>query len=151
MNENTISGDVIGVTLRQLGASSVREIHSMMHIATFDLGDGTEVSYVFNITKGNKYYLQRMRPYALPWGLFADSAQIVRFITEDLKRFRNAAGSSNFKKFVGIADKASTLTGQLEELFLSHNVDAQALAQLEADLELFMEKAAQMRDKSAPL
>ena len=61
MNQNTVTGDYININLRQLGATSIKEFNSIMHIAEFDLGDGLIVSYVFNITRHNKYFLQRMR------------------------------------------------------------------------------------------
>lgn len=151
MNENTISGDMIGVTLRQLGATSIREIHSMMHIATFDLGGGVEVSYVFNITKGNQYYLQRMRPYALPWGVFADAAQITRFIKEDIAKFRNAVNSSNFKRFVDVAEKMNMFVGQLEALFLSRNVNGGEFDRFDEELDKLLARAAELRDHADPL
>mgnify|MGYP000781258393 FL=1 len=47
MNQNTVTGDYININLRQLGATSIKEFNSIMHIAEFDLGDGLIVSYVF--------------------------------------------------------------------------------------------------------
>ena len=41
MNQNTVTGDFININLRQLGATSIKEFNSIMHIAEFDLGDGT--------------------------------------------------------------------------------------------------------------
>ena len=35
MNANSISGDMINFRLRQLGATSIREINSIMHIVRF--------------------------------------------------------------------------------------------------------------------
>ena len=56
MNQNTVTGDYININLRQLGATSIKEFNSIMHIAEFDLGDGLIVSYVFNITRHKKYF-----------------------------------------------------------------------------------------------
>lgn len=151
MNENTISGDLIGVALRQLGADSVREIRSMMHIANFVLDDGVEVTYVFNITKGNRYYLQRMHPYAMPWGLFADENQIIRFIREDIEKFRNAHRSRNFQKFVEAEGKVSGLVDKLEALFLSCNVDAGALDALGDKLDALQQELDILREHSKPV
>ena len=89
MNQNTVTGDYININLRQLGATSIKEFNSIMHIAEFDLGDGLIVSYVFNITRHNKYFLQRMQPYAMVHGKFASDQEIIDFITADLKRFEN--------------------------------------------------------------
>ena len=55
--------------------SAIREINSIMHIVRFQLENGFEVAYVFNITKNNKYFLQRMRPYALAHGKMAEDEQ----------------------------------------------------------------------------
>ena len=74
MNQNTVTGDYININLRQLGATSIKEFNSIMHIAEFDLGDGLIVSYVFNITRHNKYFLQRMQPYAMVHGKFASES-----------------------------------------------------------------------------
>lgn len=151
MNEDTVSGDMIGIALRQLGAVSVREIRSMMHLVNFELDDGFEVSYVFNITKGNQYYLQRMRPYAMPWGLFADTNQIIRFITQDIEKFRNACRSKNFKTFVATASKMNMLVGQLEELFLNCNVACKDLDQLDQQLDAVLDELTLLRGHTPPI
>lgn len=65
MNQNTVSGDIIAFNLKQLGATDIKVFDSRMHIANFDLGNGLIVSYVFNITRKDKFFLQRMRPYAM--------------------------------------------------------------------------------------
>ena len=52
MNANSITGDVINVRLRQLGASSIREINSIMHIVRFELESGFEVAYVSESSVG---------------------------------------------------------------------------------------------------
>ena len=57
MNENTVTGDIIALKLRQLDTKDIRMIRSNMYFVDFELEDGTRVSYVFNITKGNKYFL----------------------------------------------------------------------------------------------
>ena len=103
MNQNTVTGDYININLRQLGATSIKEFNSIMHIAEFDLGDGLIVSYVFNITRHNKYFLQRMQPYAMVHGKFASDQEIIDFITADLKRFENAKNSHNFNTFLLIS------------------------------------------------
>lgn len=56
MNENTVTGDIIALKLRQLDTKDIRMIRSNMYFVDFELEDGTRVSYVFNITKGNKYF-----------------------------------------------------------------------------------------------
>ena len=110
MNENTVTSDFININLRQLGATSIKEYNSIMHIAEFDLGDGLIVSYVFNITRHNKYFLQRVQPYAMIHGKFASDREILEFIQSDLKRFVNAKNSKNFDTFLIISHIMSQKT-----------------------------------------
>ncbi|MGE4549508.1 MAG: hypothetical protein AB7C89_08175, partial [Intestinibacillus sp.] len=144
-------GDLIGVVLRQLGASSIREISSIMHIVNFDLGDGTEVSYVFNITKNSRYFLQRMRPYPLPQGKFGDVQEIIEFITKDIAAFRNAHNSSNFNKFVHVTDKMSQLMVKMEDLFLHYNISGAELESFHQQLEALVRAADTLKNTAKSL
>ena len=76
MNKNTVSGDIVDWQLRQMGASNITFVNSNMYIVDFKLEKGLLVSYVFNITRGDKYFLQRMRPYAMVQGKYANTAEI---------------------------------------------------------------------------
>lgn len=151
MNANSITGDVINVRLRQLGASSIREINSIMHIVRFELESGFEVAYVFNITKDNKYFLQRMRPYALAHGKMADAESIVAFIEEDIGKFRQAQNSSNFDTFIKTANLMNTLTAKLEDMFLNHNVDGELLRNFNRCVQNDCEFVDELKEKSRDL
>mgnify|MGYP000095111221 CR=1 FL=1 len=60
MITSSFSGDIINVSLRQIGATSIKEVRNgIMYIAKFQLDDEVCVTYVFNVTKRDKYYLQR--------------------------------------------------------------------------------------------
>ena len=144
MNQNTVTGDYININLRQLGATSIKEFNSIMHIAEFDLGDGLIVSYVFNITRHNKYFLQRMQPYAMVHGKFASDQEIIDFITADLKRFENAKNSHNFNTFL-------LITENIEQLFLNYNVDADKLESIEDSLEESLVEIQSLFEKSDKL
>ena len=99
MNQNTVTGDYININLRRFRRYFYpKEFNSIMHIAEFDLGDGLIVSYVFNITRHNKYFLQRMQPYAMVHGKFASDRKLSILLT-DLKRLKNAKNSHNFNTF----------------------------------------------------
>lgn len=151
MNANSITGDVINVRLRQLGASSIREINSIMHIVRFELESGFEVAYVFNITKDNKYFLQRMRPYALAHGKMADAESIVAFIEEDIGKFRRAQNSSNFDTFIKTATLMNTLTAKLEDMFLNHNVDGELLLNFNRCVQNDCDFVDELKEKSKDL
>ena len=135
MNRNTVTGDYININLRQLGATSIKEFNSIMRIAEFDLGDGLIVSYVFNITRHNKYFLQRVEPYAMIHGKFASDQEIIDFITEDLKRFQNAKNSHNFDTFLIISHLGHHVTENIEKLFLNYNVDSENLENIQNEME----------------
>lgn len=134
MNQNTVSGDMIALKLRQLKADQIEMIHSNMYFVSFTLENGTPVSYVFNITKGEKYFLQRMRPYAMVSGKFADANEIVEFIRNDITMFRNAANSKNFPSFLETLDAGMDVLREIEMLFLSHNVSPEALHEIKEHL-----------------
>ena len=140
MNQNTVTGDFININLRQLGATSIKEFNSIMHIAEFDLGDGLIVSYVFNITRHNKYFLQRMQPYAMVHGKFASDQEIIDFITEDLKR-----------TFLLISHLGHHITENIEQLFLNYNVDADKLEAIEDSLEDSLVEIQSLFEKSDKL
>ena len=123
MNRNTVTGDFININLRQLGATSIKEFNSIMHIAEFDLGDGLIVSYVF----------------------------IIDFITEDLKRFENAKNSHNFNTFLLISHLGHHITENIEQLFLNYNVDADKLEAIENSLEDSLVEIQSLFEKSDKL
>jgi len=123
MHEEYVSGDYIKMALRQLGPSEVVKLNSVLNIVTFDITDKVKVSYVFNITKENKFYVQRMKPYALSQGKFSTADQIIDFIQKDLAQFRNASKSHNFENFLKINAYGNQMVANMEELFLNNNVD----------------------------
>lgn len=151
MNQNTVTGDFININLRQLGATSIKEFNSVMHIAEFDLGDGLIVSYVFNITRHNKYFLQRVQPYAMVHGKFASDQEIIDFITEDLKRFQNAKNSHNFNTFLIISHLGHHVTENIEQLFLNYNVDSDQLENIQDELEDSLNHILSLFEKSKKL
>ena len=151
MNRNTVSGDIVDLKLNQMGATQITKLRSYMYIVDFELENGLMISYVFNITKHDKYFLQRMRPYAMVQGKYADTQEITKFIKEDLKRFRNAEGSSNFSEFVDISRKSVQLAHDLEILFLNYNVDRATLDEMEGTLTRMSMHLEQLKKQLPPI
>lgn len=151
MNKNTVSGDIVDWQLRQMGASNITFVNSNMYRVDFKLEKGLLVSYVFNITRGDKYFLQRMRPYAMVQGKYANTAEIAEFIEKDLSRFRNAEHSSNFDKFIEISKKGAEFAEALENLFLNYNVDKDEMERMDEKLDKLLEHLEQAREKAAPI
>ena len=151
MNRNTVSGDIVDLKLNQMGATQITKLRSYMYIVDFELENGLMISYVFNITKHDKYFLQRMRPYAMVQGKYADTQEITKFIKEDLKRFRNAEGSSNFSEFVDISRKSVQLALDLETLFFNYNVDRATLDEMEVKLTRMSMHLEQLKKQLPPI
>ncbi len=134
MNRNTVSGDIISLNLRQMGATDIKVFQSRMHIANFDLGNGFVVSYVFNITRKEKFFLQRTRPYAMVKGMYADQKEIIEFIRDDIERFKKSIQLNSVDKYMCLAERMSSLYERMEHIFLHHNVDNVIFDRLNAEV-----------------
>jgi hypothetical protein len=148
MNRNTVSGDIIGLNLRQLGATSIKVFPSRMHIANFDLGDGFIVSYVFNITRKDKFFLQRMRPYSMVKGMYADQKEIIDFIKDDIERFRKSIRLNDAEKYIALAEKVSNLYDRMDHIFLHHKVDSTVLDRLNKEFDELAEEVENIHSSS---
>ena len=93
---------------------------SRMHIANFDLGNGLIVSYVFNITRKDKFFLQRMRPYAMVKGKYADQREIIEFIKDDITRFKMSSQLNNIDKYIELAEKTGKCLRKNGNIFFHH-------------------------------
>ncbi|MDO5142717.1 MAG: hypothetical protein Q4D31_06830 [Eubacteriales bacterium] len=149
MITSSFSGDIINVALRQLGATSIKEVRNgIMYIAKFDLADDLCVTYVFNVSKRDKYYLQRVLPYPLSYGDFEGADQVVAFIREDIEKFRHAQQSHNFPKFLQTADAMVRLTHAIELLFLERNIKEEEMDALCQRIETGLDKIREIRSHS---
>lgn len=151
MNKNTVIGDIVDLKLGQMGATQITKLRSHMYIVDFTLDNGMKISYVFNITKHDKYFLQRMRPYAMVQGKYADTKEITKFIKEDLRRFRTAEHSTNFEEFVDVSRKGVQLSQELENLFLNYNVDKATLDEMQGTLNRMMLHLDQLKNQLSPV
>jgi hypothetical protein len=135
MNINNAQGDSIEILLRQMGASDVTKIRGLLYFMTFKLSDDVEISYSYNINTKNKYFLQRIKPYPIPQGVFSDEYEIVSFIKKDLQKFSTAMNSSNFNLFIDVARKVNNITSMAEYLFLNYNVNVNQLLRINTELD----------------
>lgn len=123
MITTSFSGELIGASLRQLGASEIREVRNgILYIIKFEISEQFNVTYVLDITKRDKYFLQRVSPYPMSYGRFTSAGEVIEFIEQDIKKFENAVHSQNFNKFIEIADNVTRLSHAVELLFLERNV-----------------------------
>ena len=86
MITTSFSGDLIGTALRQLGASEIREIRNgILYIIRFEFAEDIHVVYVLDVTKKDKYFLQRVSPYPMSHGRFSSAGEVVQFIERDIQ------------------------------------------------------------------
>ena len=128
MITSSFYGDIINVSLRQMGATSIKEIRNgILYIAKFELSDTLTIRYVFNVTKRDKFFLQRVTPFPLSHGEFEDAHEVVEFIRKDIAKFRNAMQSSKFDKFMEVRQSLAQLSHAVELMFLERTVPEEAL------------------------
>ena len=130
MSFSTFTSDFIDTTLYQLGASSIKVVNGKQHVVDFILGEDLKVTYIFTITRENRFYLQRAYPYPMQQGRFSNEGEIIDFIAKDCQAFRNAINSKNYQTFVDSARNALALTEDLERLFMHRNVSREDLTAL---------------------
>lgn len=135
MNPNDIDGEIIEMTSRQLGASKVEELEGSLYYIEFPVTDCCTLSYTFNINDKNEYHLQRIEPYPFAHDPIKGEEDVIAFIKKDLARFRNAAKSNNFEKFVESVNKLITIGEQMDDLFLNFNVDKKAIEDIARHLD----------------
>ncbi len=106
--------------LRQMGAD-VKVINSKMCYVKFDI-NGLKVSYVYNINKHGRYFLERIAPYPIALREFDEENDIIDIIEIDIEQFKNALGSHNIDSFIDINRRLSEIIKKFEDLFLYYNV-----------------------------
>lgn len=132
---NNAYGDTIETRLRYIGATEIRKIHGILYFIEFDIDDNLKVSYTYNINSKNKYFLQRIKPYPIPEGVFEKEYEVVSFIERDIKKFINAKKSNNFDLFLSITNELNTICVDIEKLFLNYNIDKMDLEILKSELD----------------
>lgn len=131
-------GDTIEARLRYIGATDIKKIHGILYFIEFEIDNNLKVSYTYNINSKNKYYLQRIKPYPIPEGVFDKEYEIVSFIEKDIKKFMNAKKSNNFDLFLKITDELNTICFDIEELFLNYNIDKMDLNKLKHETDIIL-------------
>lgn len=135
MNVDTAKGDAIETLLRQIGASQITKVRGILYFIKFKLNQDIEISYVYNINAKNQYFLQRIKPYPIPQGIFTDEYEIVSFIKKDLNKFTMAMNSSNFNLFLNVTKKLNLASYNFEDLFLNYNVNSDDFEKLDKALD----------------
>ena len=98
------------------------------------------VTYVFDVTKHDKYYIQRIAPYPISHGDFASAEEVIEFVRRDITKFRNAMQSHNFPKFLDTANSMVMFTHAIELLFLERNIPESDMDTLRQSIENSLDK-----------
>ncbi|MGL5749001.1 MAG: hypothetical protein ACRCXT_00625 [Paraclostridium sp.] len=132
---NNAYGDTIEARLRYIGATDIKKINGILYFIEFEIDDNLKVSYTYNINSKNKFFLQRIKPYPIPEGVFNKEYEVVSFIEEDIKKFTNAKKSNNFDLFLSITKELNTICVDIENIFLNYNIDKKDLDILKSELD----------------
>ncbi|MGO1368857.1 MAG: hypothetical protein ACTHVE_09715 [Senegalia sp. (in: firmicutes)] len=124
--------DIHSIALRQLGAE-VLVMNSLLCYVSFDV-KGTEVAYVYNINKKNKYFLQRIKPYHEPAGIFSNEEEVIKTIQIDIEQFENAANSHHFSEFIKFNKDLNETIRNFEDLYLYYNVPNETVEEIRKEL-----------------
>jgi hypothetical protein len=111
------------IELTQLGAE-VNQINSKMCYVKFVLGE-IKLSYVYNINKKGKYFLERIMPYPIPIREFDDESDVIKIIKFDLKQYKKALEDRPLEKFIEINLAMNEAMRKFEDLFLYYNIEAE--------------------------
>tara|TARA_Y100001933_G_C18709205_1_gene442496 strand:+ start:64 stop:546 length:483 start_codon:yes stop_codon:yes gene_type:complete len=132
--------------LKQMGAD-VTVINSKLCYVAFDLS-GFKVSYVYNVNKRNKYFLERIKPYPLWLREFDNEEDVIDIINIDLDQFRNAIKSHNIDRFIKIARKLDQVFHKYEDLFLYYNLPEEEVDRLYKEITDMEDDIDLIKDKS---
>lgn len=149
MFTTSFTGDIIANALRQLGASEIREVRNgILYIIKFEFSKDLQVVYVLDVTKKDKYFLQRVSPYPMSQGRFSSSVEVVKFIECDIKKFENATHSNNFSQFIEIADNLTRVSHAVELLFLERNISKEDMNRMSERLNECLIELREIRENS---
>jgi hypothetical protein len=116
--------------LRQMGAE-VTIVSGQMVYVSFDINDDIKVSYVYNINKKNRYFLERIKPYPIAVREFESADDICNIIKIDIEQFKIAIQSHNIKEFIQINYDFHKTILMFEDLFLYYNIKHDTISTIE--------------------
>lgn len=115
--------------LIQMGAD-VKVVSGQLVYVAFDITNEVKVSYVYNINKKNRYFLERIKPYPIAVKEFNTAEDIINIIKIDVEQFKNAAKSHNIQDFIQTNYDFHNVILTFEDLFLYYNVDRETFTDI---------------------
>jgi len=113
--------------LREMGAK-IQSVNSKMCYVKFE-EEGIQIEYSYSINTAGRYYLERIKPYALPLREFTREEKLIEIIEIDLDQFRNAIHSLNsIEPFIDTSKDFHRIFQRFEDLYLYYAVPPETLA-----------------------
>ena len=140
------------IKLQQLGAK-VKVINSSLCYVNFNL-EGLTLQYVYNVNHNGNYFLERIKPYPLALEEFGSETDVVKVISMDVEKFKNALKSSHIEKYIAMANQISATFSAFEDTFLNYNIPTpkvdkifKKILALELEIEVIRDIAKQIYDE----
>ncbi len=119
--------------LNQMGAD-VKVIRGIMCYVQFKIKE-TSVKYVYHINNSNNYFLQRISPYPMNIGSYANKDEIIAVIKHDINQFRNASNSTVFHNFIAVNKRFHETLRHFEDLYLYYNIPHEIFEHLNTSID----------------
>lgn len=145
---NNIDCEIIEMTCRQMGAKEIRRVDGALYYYEFEIVEGCDLSYFFDVNDKNEYNLHRIKPYRFSHTTIHSEKEVIAFIKADLARFRNAANSTNFRDFVATVNDVTAVGEGMDDMFLNFNVDRDALKDISDRLKGILAAIEKVKEES---
>ena len=123
----------LDMLLTQIGAK-VKSLHGLICFVEFYIND-TRLLYIYNLNAKEQYALQRILPYPIGAGVFSSPEEVVGYIKEDIRQFKNASNSKTFDAFIETGMKLHQTVHEMEDVFMHYNVPLDKLQEIQDELE----------------
>lgn len=145
---DSFDGAITELALRQLGGAEIVKMHGLQYQISFPLKNDYKVRYVYTINHKGALFLQRLSPYPMRPARFTSETELIKFISADYEKFKNAQNSKNFGKFIDAVNTVIDLTNEFEEVFLNYNVAADKIDRFSAAMEETLGKVSNIKNKA---
>jgi len=148
---NNLSANLaeVDMQLTQMGAK-VTNLHGLVSFIHFNL-DQIELFYVYNINSKNQYFLQMVKPFSTGAGVFSKPQDIVQYIKDDLKQFKNASNSNVFPEFTSVNQALCSTIQSVKDVFMTYNVPQDKMLQIKGKIDEISALLDDIRHTSAVL
>lgn len=126
--------EILEMTLNQMNAKSFQSYDGTLFFFEFEINEKHTLRYSFDVNDNNEYNLRRLEPYRFFHGQLHSQQEVIALVKQDLARFKDAANSSNFDRFVEIENQLQDIGNTLDDMFLNFNVDKEALKDMQTNI-----------------